>query len=237
MSTRAKIVKIKHSLKKFRSEALHEDQRSAIDEIFSHDITILKGAAGTGKTLVACLSALEAAFMDPDQYVDNIYITRPTVVADKTEELGFLPGGIDEKMEAWVSPIIGNLELLLGKEGLEELYRDSRLQLSPLAYLRGRTFLRSYTIVDEAQNVTHKQMEKILTRLGKNSKIILCGDTRQCDLPRRAVSGLPFLEWLGSKKIPEIQTIELTTNHRHPLVKKLLNYYETIAYEDLLIGT
>jgi len=136
-----------------------------------------------------------------------------------------MPGDLAAKMDPWVAPIWGNFETILGHETYEELKADCPVKIVPFAYLRGRTLLNAHILVDEAQNVTTAQMEKILGRLGKNSKMVFSGDSRQCDLKPHS-SGLPFLTWLGEAKLQGINSIEFTVNHRHPILDQVLTYYE-----------
>lgn len=157
-----------------------------------------------------------------EKQVDRIVITRPTV---SKEELGFLPGNIEDKMDPWMAPIHENMKFILGKEVFETLLGDGKVDIKPLSYMRGQTFTKSAIIVDEAQNVTNTQMEMILGRLGKRSKMMVCGDMRQKDLQRRTKSGFPMLIRM-SQQIPEVGDIELKQNHRHPLVDKILNFYK-----------
>jgi phosphate starvation-inducible PhoH-like protein len=135
-----------------------------------------------------------------------------------------LPGDIDNKMEPWMSPIYENISFLVGPDLLTAMKADGLLVIKPLSYMRGNTFTRDFIIVDEAQNVTHKQMEMIVTRLGKGSKMVICGDMRQKDLPFRESSGLPFLLTVADK-ISKIGQYQLTNNHRNPLVEEILDYY------------
>lgn len=131
-------------------------------------------------------------------------------------------------MEPWVAPIHENMKFILqDKELFETLMSDGRkIEIKPLSYMRGQTFTKSAIIVDEAQNVTHTQMEMILGRLGKRSKMMICGDMRQKDLDRRAKSGMPFLI-KASKQLNGVNDIELKRNHRHPLVSQLLDLYKS----------
>lgn len=126
-------------------------------------------------------------------------------------------------MKPWVEPIYKNLKFILEDQDLfEDLTKESgKIDIKPVSYMRGQTFTKSFIIVDEAQNLTDKQMEMVLSRLGKRSKMAVCGDLKQKDLHK---SGLAFLIQI-SKKINEIGDIELTHNHRHPLVDKILTYY------------
>ena len=198
---------------------LNEEQKEAKSTILNSTITLLGGAAGSGKTLLACQIALEKLFM---KEIDKIIITRPTV---SKEEIGFLPGDLREKMDPWVQPIYQNMYLLYDKEKIEKCISDNQLEIVPLSFMRGRTFVNNFVIVDEAQNVTHEQMHMIVTRIGKNSKMVICGDDAQIDLKKKAESGFRFL-YAASKKIKNLSAITLKQNHRDPIVEDLLLYYD-----------
>lgn len=218
--------KIQYALKTFKA-FLNKEQQEAVKTIKENHVTILTGKAGTGKTLVGCYAAIQAW---ADKEIEHIYITRPQVL-DKDEDTGFLPGDLAQKMDPWVQPIWGNFETILSngesKETYFEFQMDNPVKIVPFGFLRGRTLTNSYVIIDEAQNVNTKQMEKILGRLGRNSKMIFCGDARQCDL-KRTGSGLPFLQWIGQKHVNGIKSVELTENHRHPILDEILPLYEQL---------
>ena len=197
---------------------LNEEQKKAKEIILSNTLTLLAGSAGSGKTLLACQIAVERLFM---KECDKIIITRPTV---SKEEIGFLPGDLREKMDPWVQPIYQNMYALYDKTKIEKLISDGLIEIVPVSFMRGRTFLDSVVIVDEAQNVTHEQMEMIVTRLGLRSKMIICGDSHQTDLKRKSESGFRFL-YSASKKVKELCGITLLTNHRDPIVEDLITLY------------
>ena len=197
---------------------LNEEQKEAKSKILENTVTLLAGSAGSGKTLLACQIALERLFM---KECDKIIITRPTV---SKEEIGFLPGDLREKMDPWVQPIYQNMYALYDKAKIEKLISDGLIEIVPVSFMRGRTFLDSVVIVDEAQNVTHEQMEMIVTRLGLRSKMIICGDSHQTDLKRKSESGFRFL-YSASKKVKELCGITLLTNHRDPIVEDLITLY------------
>ena len=179
---------------------LNDEQKQAKAEILENTITLLAGQAGSGKTLLACNVALDGLFR---RMYDKVIITRPTV---SKEEIGFLPGDLREKMDPWVQPIYQNMFLLYDKSKVERHIEKSEIEIVPVSFMRGRTFVNSIVIVDEAQNVTHDQMEMIVTRLGKGSKMIVCGDTHQVDLKKKEDSGFKFL-YNGAKKIKEMHNI------------------------------
>jgi phosphate starvation-inducible protein PhoH and related proteins len=198
---------------------LNEEQKQAKDEILKNTLTILAGRAGSGKTLLACQVALDGLLR---RHFTKIIITRPTV---SKEEIGFLPGDLREKMDPWIQPIYQNMYALYDKEKVESLINDGKIEIVPLAFMRGRTFLDSCIIVDEAQNVTHEQMEMIATRIGLRSKMIVCGDDYQVDLKSRRDSGFRFLYTAG-RKIKNMCSITLIKNHRDPIVDDLITLYE-----------
>jgi phosphate starvation-inducible protein PhoH and related proteins len=202
---------------------LNEEQKSAKAKILESTITLLAGAAGSGKTLLACQIGLEKLFM---RDVEKVIITRPTV---SKEEIGFLPGDLGQKMDPWVQPIYQNMFLLYDKVKVEELIKEGKIEIVPVSFMRGRTFVNSVVIVDEAQNVTHEQMEMIVTRIGKGSKMIVCGDDAQVDLKQKRDSGFKFL-YSAAKKIKNLCAISLKQNHRDPIVEDLINLYND-AYE------
>ena len=198
---------------------LNEEQKRIKADALQDDISVFVGKAGSGKTLLATQIALECLFY---REVERIIITRPTV---SNEDLGFLPGNIKEKMDPWLSPIQANMFQLYSKEKIEKLMQEDKIEIAPISFLRGRTFVNSCVIVDESQNVTKSQMEMILSRLGVNSKMILTGDANQIDLKQKKDSGLPYLFNMKGK-IEGLGVYELKTNHRHPIVDDILQYFE-----------
>ena len=197
---------------------LNEEQKEAKAKILDNTVTLLAGAAGSGKTLLACQIGLERLFM---REVDKVIITRPTV---SKEEIGFLPGDLREKMDPWVQPIYQNMYLLYDKDKVEKHIQAGDIEIVPVSFMRGRTFVNSIVIVDEAQNVTHEQMEMIVTRIGKGSKMIICGDDHQVDLKQKRDSGFKFL-YTAAKKIKGLAGITLKQNHRDDIVESLIDLY------------
>ena len=209
---------------------LNEEQKKAKEEILHHTLTILAGRAGSGKTLLACQIALDGVLR---RHYEKIIITRPTV---SKEEIGFLPGDLREKMDPWIQPIYQNMYALHNKEKVEKLIEDGKIEIVPLAFMRGRTFLDSCIIVDEAQNVTHEQMEMIATRIGLRSKMIVCGDDHQVDLKSKRESGFRFL-YKSARKIKNMCSITLIQNHRDPIVDDLISLYEDASEQGIKLGS
>jgi len=209
---------------------LNEEQKEAKAKILENTITLLAGAAGSGKTMLACQIALERLFM---RDCDKVIITRPTV---SREEIGFLPGDLREKMDPWVQPIYQNMFLLYDKDKVEKCINEGQIEIVPVSFMRGRTFVNAIVIVDEAQNVTHEQMEMIVTRIGKNSKMMVCGDDAQVDLKQKRDSGFKFL-YAAAKKIKNLCAITLKQNHRDPIVEDLINLYNDAYEKGLSLGT
>jgi phosphate starvation-inducible PhoH-like protein len=209
---------------------LNEEQKEAKAKILENTITLLAGAAGSGKTMLACQIALEKLFM---RDCEKVIITRPTV---SREEIGFLPGDLREKMDPWVQPIYQNMFLLYDKDKVEKCINEGQIEIVPVSFMRGRTFVNAIVIVDEAQNVTHEQMEMIVTRIGKNSKMMVCGDDAQVDLKQKRDSGFKFL-YAAAKKIKNLCAITLKQNHRDPIVEDLINLYNDAYEKGLSLGT
>jgi phosphate starvation-inducible PhoH-like protein len=202
--------------------SLNDEQKRAKGIILDNPITVLKGMAGSGKTLVACQVALDMLF---NREIDKIIITRPTV---SKEDIGFLPGDIKEKMDPWLAPIYHNLYGLYNKEKIDKEIEFGNIEIVPFAFVRGRTFVNSFIIVDEAQNVTHSQMEAILGRLGKDSKMVVCGDVAQIDLKDKKTSGFSFLSRI-EEHVKGFKVFVLLQNHRHEIVAPILEVYKTFS--------
>jgi len=162
-----------------------ERQREYVDAIRRHDIVFSIGPAGTGKTYLAIACAL-AALKNGD--IERIFISRPVVEAG--ENLGFLPGDMQEKIEPYLRPIFDAFRDLIGQERVNKMIESGVLEIAPLAYMRGRTFNGALTILDEAQNSTIGQIKMFLTRLGESSRAIVTGDITQIDLADPSTSGL-----------------------------------------------
>ena len=199
---------------------LNEEQKVAKSTILENPITVLKGMAGSGKTLVAAQVGLDLLFR---KEVDKVIITRPTVAK---EDIGFLPGDIREKMDPWLAPIYHNLFMLYDQIKIEKEIELGNIEIVPFAFMRGRTFVNSFVIVDEAQNVTHTQMETVLGRLGKGSTMVICGDLAQIDLKNKRETGFSFLTRI-EEHVPGFKLIALERNHRHDIVSPILKVYQT----------
>ena len=199
---------------------LNDEQKQAKALILESPITVIRGMAGSGKTLVATQVALDMLFT---KQVEKIIITRPTV---SKEEIGFLPGDLQAKMDPWLAPIYHNLYILYSEEKVKKELEVGNIEIVPFAFMRGRTFTDSFIIVDEAQNVTHNQMETVIGRLGKNSKMVICGDMAQIDLKDKRETGFSFLSRL-EEQVKGFRTINLLQNHRHEVVSPILKVYQT----------
>ena len=159
-------------------------QKEYVDAIRSHDVVFAIGPAGTGKTYLAIACALAAL---KNGEIERIFISRPVVEAG--ENLGFLPGDMQEKIEPYLRPIFDAFRDMIGQERVLKMIESGTLEIAPLAYMRGRTLNGSFAILDEAQNCTIGQMKMFLTRLGESSKAIVTGDVTQIDLADPAAVG------------------------------------------------
>jgi len=197
------------------SITLSQEQKETKAQILQHPFNFVLGKAGSGKTLLAVQVALDSFFK---REVNKIVITRPTV---SNEDNGFLPGSLEEKMEPWLVPIRSNMRKVYNKpQILEKMEKDESIELVSLSHFRGRTFDNSIVIVDEFQNLTKQQLGMVLGRLGKNSRMILCGDGQQIDLKFNndsAVHEVPKL-----KDSQYVYNITLKDNHRHESLDEVL---------------
>lgn len=197
-------------------------QREYVQAIRKNDLVFGIGPAGTGKTFLAVVLAVQAMKTGS---VKRIILTRPAVEAG--ESLGFLPGDLKEKVDPYLRPLYDALHSVLGSEQTERLMERGVIEIAPLAYMRGRTLDDAFVILDEAQNTTKAQMKMFLTRLGFGSKMVITGDKTQVDLPRGVDSGLIAAERiLKSVSHLHFQYLEQGDVVRHPLVAKIISAYE-----------
>ncbi|ARU62028.1 phosphate starvation-inducible protein PhoH [Tumebacillus avium] len=197
-------------------------QRDYIHSIKKRDIVFGIGPAGTGKTYLAVVMAVTALKKGE---VKKLVLTRPAVEAG--ENLGFLPGDLQEKVDPYLRPLYDALYDVLGPENTAKYMERGIIEVAPLAYMRGRTLEDSFVIMDEAQNTTPEQMKMFLTRLGFGSKMVVTGDVTQIDLPRGKLSGLNEAVRI-LKKVEDISFIFLTEQDvvRHHLVQKIIAAYD-----------
>jgi phosphate starvation-inducible PhoH-like protein len=214
-----------------RSAAIHGDisikprtrgQREYLGAIESNTITIAIGPAGTGKTYLAMAAAVSALL---HKQVNRLILTRPAVEAG--ENLGFLPGDLEQKVHPYLRPLFDALYSMLDPERVQRLIGREMIEVAPLAFMRGRTLDKAFAILDEAQNTTHEQMKMFLTRLGEGSRAVITGDITQIDLPPGRVSGLRELQNI-LKDMDDIAICNLGRSDvvRHPLVQSIVDAYE-----------
>ena len=183
------------------------------------------GPAGTGKTMLAVQMAIK---LYKEGVISKIIVTRPAVSVD--EEHGFLPGDLNAKMAPWTRPIFDVFEEYYHPKEIAEMLEDGVIEISPLAYMRGRTFKNAFVVADEMQNATPSQMKMLLTRLGDGSRMVVTGDLNQADRPRE--NGLlEFCELYGQGgdyRMIAIAKFDTRDVERHPVVKEILSIYKEL---------
>ncbi|HEY9883784.1 MAG TPA: PhoH family protein [Thermosynechococcaceae cyanobacterium] len=197
-------------------------QRQYIQAVRTHDLTFCIGPAGTGKTFLAAVLAVQAVLAN--QY-ERLILTRPAVEAG--EKLGFLPGDLQQKIDPYLRPLYDALYEFIDPEKIPSLMERGVIEVAPIAYMRGRTLNNAFVILDEAQNTTPAQMKMILTRLGFRSRMVVTGDLTQTDLPQYQSSGLAIaqkiLESVEGVAFCHLSKADVV---RHPLVQRIVAAYE-----------
>jgi phosphate starvation-inducible protein PhoH and related proteins len=197
-------------------------QRQYIQAVRTHDLTFCIGPAGTGKTYLAAVLAVQALLAN--EY-ERLILTRPAVEAG--EKLGFLPGDLQQKVNPYLRPLYDALYEFVDPEKIAGLMERGVIEVAPIAYMRGRTLNNAFVIIDEAQNTTPAQMKMLLTRIGFKSKMVVTGDLTQTDLPYNQTSGLGMAERI-LRSVEGVAFCNLSKADvvRHPLVQKIVEAYE-----------
>lgn len=198
---------------------LTEEQKLVKASVWEKDVNIVLGDFGTGKTLSACLIALDFLFRN-DTNIDKIILTRPI----NFEATGYIKGGIDEKMALHIMPLKQNLYQVYGADKIDKLFTDKMIQIIPIDYMKGITFVNAITIVDEFEDITYDDFKLILTRLGKGSKLIFTGSEEQISSSVGRLSCISKIKCLKDSNLVGFH--RLTVNHRNEDIVKILNYID-----------
>ncbi|WP_422179947.1 PhoH family protein [Aestuariivita sp.] len=214
--------KVEIKTRKKLVEPRTDAQKAYVHSLFEHELAFGIGPAGTGKTYLAVAVGVN---MFINGHVDRIILSRPAVEAG--EKLGYLPGDMKDKVDPYMQPLYDALNDFLPGKQLAKLIEEKRIEIAPLAFMRGRTLSNAFVVLDEAQNATTMQMKMFLTRLGEGSRMVITGDRTQIDLPRHVPSGLADAERL-LKSIPRISFNYFTAKDvvRHPLVAAIIEAYD-----------
>ena len=197
-----------------------ENQADLIYSIAEKAVTIVTGPAGTGKSFITCAMAAQGLVSNK---FENIIITRPMVQVGRVRDnLGSLPGELNEKFAPFVAPIMENLKYFFGKERLHHFNSTEQIQFIPLELCRGRSFEDSFIIVDESQNATSEQLDMIVTRIGKGSKMVLTGDLEQTDLFDDEAALEDFIHDVKHLKTVGICVLDVEDIQRHPVVADII---------------
>ncbi len=208
--------------RKKQIEPRTEAQKHYVKHLFEHELAFGIGPAGTGKTYLAVAVGVTMLI---GGHVDKIILSRPAVEAG--ERLGFLPGDMKEKVDPYMQPLYDALNDFLPGKQLAKLMEEKRIEIAPLAFMRGRTLSNAFVVLDEAQNATTMQMKMFLTRLGQGSRMVVTGDRSQVDLPRGTASGLADAERIleGVKGV-SFNYFTAKDVVRHPLVARIIEAYD-----------
>jgi phosphate starvation-inducible PhoH-like protein len=204
----------------------NETQKKLTQSIKNGDVTVCIGPAGTGKTYISCQQALLE--IKNNDVIKKIVLVK-SVTTLKTEEIGFLKGSMEEKMEPFMYSFIGNFEKIIGKQLYENLKTEKYIEILPIAYLRGVNIDNAIVIIDEVQNISIDNIRTILTRLGENSKMVFLGDIKQIDSKNKNNSALKFLvEHFNN--VDRINIVEFNKNDivRHPLIKTIEDIFDKV---------
>lgn len=193
------------------------------------NIIICNGDAGTGKTMIACNEGIRLL---KENKINKIVITRPTSTVDG-EDLGFLPGNLEEKMHPFMLPIYDYFLEHYTKDGIKTLLNNDKLEIAPLCFMRGRTFKNSFVICDESQNMSETQMKMFLTRIGEKSKMIVIGDVKQSDIGldnglNHLISSLKYKYQEPYKMFKDgfgLVSLDSSCIQRHPMIQKIIELY------------
>jgi phosphate starvation-inducible PhoH-like protein len=220
----------RESIDNDKSLIMSENQKKYYDVLNNKNISLVfgLGPAGSGKTMIACNAAVDSL---KGKIVDKIIITRPIVSVD--EDLGFLPGSFEAKMDPWIRPIFDILRETFTAIQIQTMMDNGLIEISPLAYMRGRTFKNAFIIADEMQNSSPNQMKMMLTRIGEGSKMVITGDLLQSDRPGENGLSDFISRFKGSEKdnSREIALIELdrVDIRRSSIVSRIIDIYEPIV--------
>ncbi|MFO7654093.1 MAG: PhoH family protein [Candidatus Krumholzibacteriia bacterium] len=208
-------------------------QQIYVEAVRDHDVVFVTGPAGTGKTFLAVVMAMDYLKRN---LVDRIILVRPAVEAG--EQLGFLPGDLQEKINPYLRPLYDALSDIVGPARIGRYMQAGVIEASPLAFMRGRTLNNAFVILDEAQNTTVGQMKMFLTRLGQQSKAVVTGDITQIDLKDRTASGLVHVRQIlrGTEGIAFVQ-LENRDVLRHPLVKRIVEAFDLVEARGEVFGS
>tara|TARA_R110001592_G_scaffold1805_14_gene10950 strand:- start:41671 stop:42417 length:747 start_codon:yes stop_codon:yes gene_type:complete len=200
----------------------HQDDLLGLIEDKNINIVFASGPAGTGKTFISTLAGIKLLMGNK---IDKFVVTRPAVSVD--EQHGFLPGTLQEKMAPWTRPIMDCFEEYYSPDQIDFMLNDNKIEVAPLAYMRGRTFKNSYIIADEMQNATDNQMKMLLTRIGNNSKLIVTGDLAQHERGYESNGLKCFIDRLSKLGSDRIKVVQFGHEdiERHPVVTEVLRLY------------
>ena len=200
---------------------LRRSQKQYVETIETNDITFCYGPAGTSKTFTACYQALK---MLEAKEITHIILCKP--IQEAGEKLGFLPGEVDEKVAPYIKSYKSNIEKIIGPEKTELLFEKNIFQFEPLAYMRGNTYDSALMILDEAQNADFKQLMLFITRMGKDSKVIVAGDVSQHDIAKSKVSLPNFMQMIKSVKGVGIHIFNETDIVRAKILQDIVRKYD-----------
>lgn len=203
----------------------HQDDLLGLLEDKNINIVFAIGPAGTGKTLISTLMGIKQLKANK---INKLVVTRPAVSVD--EQHGFLPGTLQEKMAPWTRPIFDVFEEYYTPDQIEYMLNDNKIEIAPLAYMRGRTFKDSYIIADEMQNATDNQMKMLLTRIGEGSKLVVTGDLNQHERGYESNGLKCFMERLETAQSDRIKMVRFNNKdiERHPVVTEVLRLYNEV---------
>jgi phosphate starvation-inducible PhoH-like protein len=216
------VQKRKHIVLSAKSQNQQEYINALLDE--GRNIVFATGPAGSGKTLLGVMAGIKAF---REGHVDKLILTRPAVGVDD-EKHGFLPGDLTSKMAPWLRPLFDVIAEYYSQKDISYMLEDQRIEITPLAFMRGRTFKNSWVVFDEAQNSTVNQMKMVLTRLGENSRMVVTGDLCQYDRKFLNDNGLrDFIDRLTLANSERICHVKFTHGdiQRHPVVEEVLKLY------------